>query len=645
MIFIILLILFLYLYFQMSQMKQVSLKFLKINATLSIKSILLKKLLPAPNWQSSNSSRQLHICTKCLSRFCYNSKKSNFAIPVFLKAEDHIGRTAIIDQNGRFSYDDILHYSTGLSHQLLKLAQCSNLNNGRVAFLCENDVSYVVAQWATWIAGGVAVPLSKSHPTSDLEYFVADSQSSLLVASEEFSQVLMPIATKLQVPLKILTKHDFAGVYDTESNLWFKSDDTVTTKRRKRSRPKGKFDDLVNTNKYKHMPAMIVYTSGTTGSPKGVVLTHGNLYSQMCAMVEAWQWSRNDVVLHVLPLHHLHGIVNVLMTSLFSGATCLMMPKFDAQQVWAKLLNPQAGFEGERINMFMAVPTIYVKLIEHFETRIRTGRVSRLASQYVKSMCQTRVRLMVSGSSALPQPVMEKWEQITGHRLLERYGMTETGMLLTNPIDGPRVPGSVGHPMPSVEVCIGRPNVYTEIGYDIVAQGNSKRTSLKSGEKEYFGELLVRGPNVFHEYWNKPEATRQAFTKNGWFKTGDTVAYVNGRYKIIGRTSVDVIKSGGHKISALDVERHLLSHPHVADCAVVGLPDLTWGQRVAAILVLKPEHKLSLGQLKVWAADKIPSYEIPTVVKCVEFLPRNAMGKINKKELLMQIFPEYTKQR
>ena len=182
----------------MGQLKYISLSLLR-----PIKSKLLDKLFPATNRLSSYTNRQFHVCTNCWSRFSYSSKKSTFAVPVFLKAEDYTGRTAIIDQNGRFSYDDILHYSAALSQQLLTLANRSSLDNGRVAFLCENDMSYVVTQWAAWIAGGVAVPLSKSHPTSDLEHFVTDSQSSLLVATEEFSHVLTPIAAKLQVPLKV----------------------------------------------------------------------------------------------------------------------------------------------------------------------------------------------------------------------------------------------------------------------------------------------------------------------------------------------------------------------------------------------------------------------------------------------------------
>ncbi|XP_076470595.1 malonate--CoA ligase ACSF3, mitochondrial-like isoform X2 [Babylonia areolata] len=363
-------------------------------------------------------------------------------------------------------------------------------------------------------------------------------------------------------------------------------------------------------------------------------------------MVSAWTWSPRDVILHVLPLHHVHGLINALMTPLHVGASCLMLPKFDPQQVWHNLVNPMSHTDGVRVNVFMAVPTIYAKLIEHYDQHLHRGRGSRLACEYIKSVCMERIRLMVSGSSALPQPVMEKWESITGHRLLERYGMTEIGMALTNPLSGPRIAGCVGKPFPSVEVRIAKPNVYAKNGYDVIATGNAKRTTVTPGQEGESGELLVRGPSVFHQYWNRPEATKETFTPDGWFKTGDT-AMVDSQavYKIVGRTSVDVIKSGGYKISALDVERHLLTHAAVSDCAVVGLPDITWGQRVAAVVVLKEGHQLTLEDLKIWARNVLPPYQTPTVLHCLPQMPRNSMGKVNKKELVASVFPEFLKDR
>ncbi|KAK6186158.1 hypothetical protein SNE40_008252 [Patella caerulea] len=596
-------------------------------------------------YPKSSPQRYLHLCPRCSSRFGYTNLKVNKVAPTFLVAEKYIGRTAIIDKHGKSNYEDILHHSAKLADKIRKTCCLSDKeyfrNNDRVVFLCENDVSYVIAQWATWILGGVAVPLCKSHPASELEYFVEDAQASIVIATEEYEKILKPITYKFQVPLLTLRKNSYIGTCALEDNRWFGWETSPTSIEGRPARSKGFYDDFVMTNKYKNIPAMIIYTSGTTGRPKGVVLTHGNLSAQITGMIKSWSWTNQDVILHVLPLHHVHGIVNVLMTALHCGAVCVMMPKFDAGKVWSGLVDPIPNMGGLRVNVFMAVPTIYVKLIEYYDEIVRRGGY---AENYIKVVCENKIRLMVSGSAALPEPIMKQWAKITGHQLLERYGMTEIGMALSNPLNGERRPGSVGHPMPRVEVCISRPNSYALHGYDVIAQGDSKITNTVSGKEGESGELLVKGPSVFSNYWRKPDATKQAFTNDGWFRTGDTCVYEDNVYKIVGRTSVDIIKSGGFKIGALDIERHLLTHQNIRECAVVGLPDMTWGQKVGAVLVLKDGMSLTQVELKQWASNKMTPYQIPTVVKCLDFIPRNAMGKVNKKQLIEDVFPEYAKQ-
>ncbi|XP_064640453.1 malonate--CoA ligase ACSF3, mitochondrial-like [Lineus longissimus] len=607
--------------------------------------------------------RMCHACFKTIRRLSSQSEKSTrfyssitlmsrrktgsgVVTPVFIKAEDFKWRTALIDQNGSHTYGEILKKSLSLSERLLTL--CGPVKDKfvgpRIAFLCPNDVSYVVSKWATWMMGGVAVPLSKSHPVSELEYFILDSRSSVVIATEEFEEKIGPLAEKLAIEKIILGKSDFLQFDDdvlsgesTVENRAESLDSIPLQSRSGRLKQNSKFASFLSINHYKRQAAMLIYTSGTTGRPKGVVHTHGSLHAQIEMMRIAWAWSKADTILHVLPLHHVHGIVNCLMTPMSCGATCVMLPKFDAKQVWSQLLDP-VGENGARINVFMAVPTVYAKLIEYFEKEM--GGKSHYSKEYAKSACMSRVRLMVSGSAALPQPIMKQWEDITGHRLLERYGMTEFGMGLTNSLSGERVPGAVGFPFPGVEVLIAEPDVSAENGYNVVAQGSSRSTKVTPGKEGHSGELYVRGPNVFSEYWNKPKETQETFTQDGWFKTGDTACFENGIYKILGRTSVDVIKSGGYKISALDIERHLLSHPDITDCAIVGLPDMTWGQKVAAVVVLQPGCVLTLHELKAWAKDLLPPYQIPTTLKCLDVMPRNAMGKVNKKELVKQVFPE-----
>jgi len=251
----------------------------------------------------------------------------------------------------------------------------------------------------------------------------------------------------------------------------------------------------------------------------------------------------------------------------------------------------------------MAVPTVYVKLIAAWEA-------APPASREALSRSCARLRLMVSGSAALPVSTLKRWEEISGHTLLERYGMTEIGMALSNPLKGKRIPGSVGTPLPGVTIQLagedGQP----------VHPGTA-------------GEIWIRGPGVFDEYWGKPEATRDAF-RDGWFLTGDTAVLENGAYRILGRTSIDILKTGGHKVSALEIEEVLRAHPAIAECAVVGVPDPEWGQRVAAALVLKEGSTLDITGLRNWARESLSSYKLPTKLLLLDALPRNAMGKIVK---------------
>jgi malonyl-CoA/methylmalonyl-CoA synthetase len=273
-----------------------------------------------------------------------------------------------------------------------------------------------------------------------------------------------------------------------------------------------------------------------------------------------------------------------------------MLPRFDATIVWDRIASGD-------ITVFMAVPTIYVRLIAAWEASSPERRAMLSASA-------SRLRLMVSGSAALPVSTLERWREITGHTLLERYGMTEIGMAISNSYRNERVPGSVGRPLPGVDVQLV----------------NDRGEAVAAGTP---GEIEVRGANVFGEYWSRPEATHEAF-RNGWFRTGDTAVLENGVYRIMGRTNIDILKTGGHKVSALEIEETLREHPAVTECAVVGLPDDEWGERVAAALVLKQDCALDLESLREWAKERMSTHKVPSRLLLLETLPRNAMGKVTK---------------
>ncbi|XP_076343784.1 acyl-CoA synthetase family member 3 isoform X2 [Tachypleus tridentatus] len=341
-------------------------------------------------------------------------------IPVFRQAKKFLNKIAIADHNGKHSYKDVLVQSHHLAERIKATlgTQLVSKCQQRIAFLCPNSVSYVVALWATWQTNNIAVPLSKFHPPSQLTYYVIDSEAALVVVTPEFFDTVKPITDKLGIPLIIL---------DSGCDL-----------------PDIQLDEIDEYNDIlKNQNAMIIYTSGTTGSPKGVVLTHFNLHAQTSCLIQSWEWSSRDVILHALPLHHVHGIVNALLCPLLVGATCVMLPKFNPSEIWKHIVDAE---ESEpRVNIFMGVPTMYVKLIEEYDSKFcQAGTFSR-TREFIKAVCIQKVRLMVSGSAALPQPVLERWEEITGHRLLERYGMTEIGMALSNPLHGKRIPVLVIH--------------------------------------------------------------------------------------------------------------------------------------------------------------------------------------------------------
>ena len=421
--------------------------------------------------------------------------------------------------------------------------------------------------------------------------------------------------------------------------------------------------------------ALIIYTSGTTGSPKGVLHTHASLYAQCASLCEAWAWRPDDRVYHCLPLHHIHGIVNALLCAHFAGACVEFAPisprGFAPRTTWSRLRD---GADGSKppVTVFMGVPTMYVMLLRALagaaEARPREAAASAAAAR--------ALRLAVSGSAACPEPVMREWERLTGaETLLERYGMTETGMVLSNPLTpaSARVPGTVGAPLPGVQTKLAP--LEEEIASSSAPSARETRATSdetrangeKPGGPGSFGspgfdpksgpgELLVRGPGVFARYWNRPEATSAAFAEDGFFRTGDAVEAADEKgdsWRVLGRVSADILKTGGFKVSALEVEAKLLEHPRVREVSVVGVPDDAYGEVGVAVAALESdgaERKTKendeekrkradaeASALRAWARGRMAEYKVPRAFIFVEAIPRNAMGKVNKKSLRAEL--------
>ncbi len=486
-------------------------------------------------------------------------------------------RTALAGDTCDRSFTDLLDRAVTIAGALRTSA---GLTTGqRVVLLASPGVAWVEAFLAIVLAGGIAVPLSPSYPPAELAWFADDAgAAAVLYSADQEDRAALMLRDRLALRLEH-TQNTLAGPAAPAAALPDLPPDAV---------------------------ALLLYTSGTTGKPKGAEITHANVAHQAELLREAWAFSPDDVLLHALPLHHLHGLGISLCTSLLAGATTRLLPRFDAARVWDEIA---AG----RATVWMAVPTMYQKLFEALD-----AAPPDVAARWKKGAAA--LRLATSGSAALPVTLAERWRAITGAIPLERFGMTEIGVGLTNPLDpAGRRPGWVGRPPRTVEI-----RLVDEHG-----------APVETGQ----GELLVRGPSVFAGYWGRPEATAAAF-RDGWFLTGDRAERgPEGDVRLLGRTSVDILKSGGYKLSALEIEETLREHPAVREVAVVGVPDDTWGDRVVAVIVPHPGREAELGTdaVRVWAKELIAPYKVPRDVVLVASLPKNALGKVVKPELLAML--------
>jgi malonyl-CoA/methylmalonyl-CoA synthetase len=481
-------------------------------------------------------------------------------------ARESDGRPAFFDGLGVTRWSEAVDAADRVAAALLEGRR--SLEGERVALLVSPGAAFVASFFGVLRAGGTVVVLSPLHPPPETRYFCDDSGVRTVIASRDLAERVAFLSTDRRVVLTSeLASHARSTLVDAPRE---------------------------------DAPALQLYTSGTTGRPKGAVITHANLAEQQELLGEAWGFVANDVLLHVLPLHHMHGLAISLLTAIGAGAATRFHGPFDARTAWDSMRDA---------TVFMGVPTIHARLFAAFDAADEATR--QRWSAHGRAL-----RLVTSGSAALPLTVGDRWRELTGAYPLERFGMTEIGVGTTNPLEpSARRPGSVGLPLPGV---------LTRVVDD---------------------ELWVAGPSVFAAYHGKPEATREAFVVEGdtrWFRTGDTVACDEGGYfRILGRTSVDILKSGGYKLSALEIEEVLRDHPAVAEVAVVGVPDATWGERVVACVVPRPgrDTECSEDALRGFAKERLAPYKVPRQVVLMQELPRNAVGKVLKPELRSKLSP------
>lgn len=477
----------------------------------------------------------------------------------------------------------------------------------RVAVYAETCLEHIITLFGNYFLGAIHVPINTRYRTLELAHILADSEPAAVIVDEAGGDMLESALARVSLQRPPVC----VGIGERSNGF--------------------RFTELLDAEPGNYIrprdedPALIIYTSGTTGPSKGVVHTHDGVIANTRALTGLWTWSRKDRLALALPLFHVHGLCVGIHGAAIHGMRVLLERRFDVASIIARFDNARGeedarGEAHERggASVFMGVPTMYAAIIEHLRQHPEAARTL------------ARGRLFCSGSAPLSPDLWHAFAELTGHKILERYGMTETLITLTNPFVGVRVPGSVGQPVPGCDAAV------------VDEHGNE----LEAGET---GDLIVHSNGIMSGYWNLPQQTTASFIpdRDGcpWFRTGD-VAFVDedGYFHLVGRSSVDIIKSGGFKISATEIEDALASHPTVREVAIVGVDDPKWGQKVVACVVTNPAVAGELddpGQLLdaliAHHRDRLADFKRPRGLFLCEELPRNAMGKLQKHRLLESI--------
>jgi len=485
-------------------------------------------------------------------------------------------RTFMLLPDGRqYSYAALQARSAQLANALLDLGVQAG---DRVMVQVDKSATAVFLYLACLRAGAVYVPLNTAYTLAELEYFIADAEPRVLVCASARLAATLPLAQRLRVAHVVTL--DATGEAGSLCERALRQPETF-------------FDAACAGS----ASAAILYTSGTTGRSKGAVLSHDNLAANAFALKACWRFTAQDVLLHALPLFHIHGLFVALNITLAAGAALILLPAFDSAAVLAQL---------PRATVFMGVPTHYVRLLND-------ARLDRVVA--------AGMRLFVSGSAPLQPETHRAFAERTGHTLLERYGMTETGIISSNPYGGERVAGTVGQPLPGVSVRV----VDAESGV-AVARGEA-------------GMIEVAGPSVFASYWRRPDKTRAEFRTDGYFVTGDIGRFDERGYLLLVGRGRDLIITGGYNVYPREVETAIDALPGVGESAVVGLPHADFGEGVTAMIVLgDPAAAASLTEESVMAQLKatLAGYKCPKRVLFLPELPRNTMGKVQKNLLREQ---------
>ena len=478
---------------------------------------------------------------------------------------------ATLDDGTLITYGDLQALTGRLANALASLGLAKG---DRVAAQTEKSIAGLALYIACARAGFVYLPLNTAYTAAEIGYFLGNAEPRVFVCDPAKFAALSPVARQAGAGHTLTLGDDGTGtLHDVAASAAPDFDDVAAGE-----------GDL----------AALLYTSGTTGQPKGAMITCGNLLSNASTLVGTWGFRADDVLLHALPIYHTHGLFTATNTVLAAGASMIFQRRFEAARVIEML---------PRATVMMGVPTFYARLVAD----------RRLTREQVASM-----RLFISGSAPLSAELHREFRTLTGYAILERYGMTETQMIASNPLDGERRAGTVGMPLRDVQVRIS---------------GEESGTPLGRGE---VGMIQVKGPNVFAGYWKSPEKTKADFTADGFFITGDLgLISEDGYVSIVGRAK-DLVISGGLNVYPAEVENEIDAIPSVAESAVIGVPHPDFGEAVVAVVAARPGARIEDAELRALLASRLAAFKLPKKICVLEQLPRNAMGKIQKNVLREQ---------
>ena len=481
-------------------------------------------------------------------------------------------RCCIETHDGRYyTWDDIERTSAKIANllQSLGLKKCD-----RILVQVEKSPEALLLYLASLRAGFVFIPLNTAYKNNEVEYFIKDAKPAFVVCSPNNEHWITPLCQTAKCK----------NVFTLDAPEYGNNQGSLLEHAQSHS------DQFKTAHSNSNDLAAILYTSGTTGRSKGAMLSHGNLSSNAKTLKTVWAWNADDVLLHALPLFHVHGLFVACHGALLNGTKMIFLPKFDTQQICQLL---------PTTTVMMGVPTFYVRLLQE--------------PLFTKQICH-QMRLFISGSAPLLEDTFKQFQEKTGHEILERYGMSETTMLTSNPYKGKRKPGTVGKALPNVLI-------------RIVNENNSL---CKINE---IGNIEVKGPNVFQGYWQMPEKTQEEMTQDAYFKTGDVGKIDAEDYiSIVGR-SKDLIISGGYNVYPKEIELIIDEMPEVEESAVIGLAHNDFGESVCAVVVLRKKLTVSDTEIINRLKTQIANFKVPKKVFFVSELPRNAMGKVQKQVL------------